>query len=102
MMKALASGEFDASAMEATVTPALRKQLAHWRSQIGVNLPPAALAGCLFAWTHLHGAVSLELSGHLGPEFQPADELFEAQMQQVLVLLGSPRSGKRSRAVPKR
>ncbi|HEX4865117.1 MAG TPA: TetR/AcrR family transcriptional regulator, partial [Acidimicrobiales bacterium] len=79
MMNALASGEFDASAMDATITPALRKRLQQWRAELGFNLPPAALAGCLFAWTQLHGAVSLELSGHLAPEFHPADELFDQQ-----------------------
>jgi AcrR family transcriptional regulator len=101
MMKALASGEIDASGMEATITPALRKRLQHWRAQLGINLPPAALAGCLFAWTQLHGAVSLELSGHLAPEFQPADDLFDQQMRQVLVLLGSPRPSKAPRPLPK-
>ena len=91
MMKALASGEFDARAMEGTVTPALRKRLQQWRAELGVDLPPEALAGCLFAWTQLHGAVSLELSGHLAPEFEPADDLFDQQMRQVSAILGPPR-----------
>jgi AcrR family transcriptional regulator len=94
MTNALSRGKLDASAMEGTITPALRKRLQRWRSELGVNLPPSALAGCLFAWTHLHGAVSLELSGHLDPQFQPADELFEQQMRQVLVALGSAPAGK--------
>jgi AcrR family transcriptional regulator len=98
MTKAVASGQFDTSAMEATITPALRKRLQQWRAEIGVDLPPAALAGCLFAWTHLHGAVSLELSGHLAPEFQPADELFDQQMRQVLTMLGSPHRNEDRRA----
>jgi AcrR family transcriptional regulator len=88
MVHALSSGEIDTSALDTTITPALRRRLEGWRNEIGFDLPPTALAGCLFAWTQLHGAVSLELSGHLAPEFQPADELFEQQMRQVLVVLG--------------
>lgn len=90
MIQAVAKGEFGPGGFEATISPGLRKRLQAWRAELGVNLPPAALAGCLFAWTHLHGAVSLELSGHLAPEFQPADELFDQQMRQVLVVLGAP------------
>ncbi len=93
MIKAVAGREFDPSAMEATITPAFRKRLQEWRTKLGFNLPPAALAGCMFAWMHLHGAISLELSGHLASEFQPADELFDQQMRQVLVVLGSPPPG---------
>lgn len=94
MMTAVATGEFDTRAMEATLTPGLRKRLQRWRTELGVPLSPTALAGCLFAWTHLHGAVSLELAGHLAPEFEPADELFEQQMRQVLVVLGSAPPGR--------
>jgi hypothetical protein len=31
----------------------------------------------------------LELFGHLPPQLQPADELFDYQMRQVLVVLGA-------------
>lgn len=87
MIRAVSAGDFDARAMEATISPALRHRLGQWRDELGFDLPPVALAGCLFAWTQLHGAVSLELSGHLAPEFHPADELFEQQMRQVSALL---------------
>lgn len=89
MVRAVSASGFDASAMEATMSPGLRQRLEQWRDELGFDLPPAALAGCLFAWTQLHGAVSLELSGQLAPEFQPADELFDQQMRVVSTLLGS-------------
>ena len=89
MLEGLEGGVFDPKAMEATITPALLKQLEDWRSEIGFDLPAAALAGCLFAWTQLHGTVSLELFGCLPPYFLPADELFDQQMRQVLVMLGA-------------
>lgn len=88
MMSGLARGQFDPNAMEETTTPGLRKRLGQWRAQLGFDLPPAALAGCLFAWTQLHGAVSLELFGHLPPQMLPADELFDQQMRQVVAVLG--------------
>ena len=89
MMSGLGRGEFDAKAMEATISRGLRQRLEQWRAELGLDLPPAALAGCLFAWTQLHGAVSLELFGHLPMQFQPADELFDQQMRQVLAVLGA-------------
>jgi hypothetical protein len=89
MSAGIARGELDPKAMAATVTPALRTRLERWRAELGFDVPAVALAGCLFAWTQLHGAVSLELFGHLPPQLQPADELFDYQMRQVLVVLGA-------------
>ena len=89
MSAGIARGELDPNAMAATVTPAMRARLERWRAELGFDVPAVALAGCLFAWTQLHGAVSLELFGHLPPHFQPADELFDYQMRQVLVVLGA-------------
>jgi AcrR family transcriptional regulator len=65
----------------------LRAKLRAWGAHEAGGLPPAALAGCLFAWTQLHGAISLELFGHMPPEVLPADELFEQQMRTVLHML---------------
>jgi AcrR family transcriptional regulator len=72
-------------------TPAARKlaaKLRRWGAQERYVLPPEALAACLFAWTQLHGAISLELFGHMPHEVMPADELFDQQMNQVLAVLG--------------
>jgi AcrR family transcriptional regulator len=74
-------------------TPGARRlaaKLRRWGAQEGYVLPPEALAACLFAWTQLHGAISLELFGHMPPEVLPADELFDQQMYQVLAVLGCP------------
>lgn len=87
MTRGVERGAFDAKAMAATTTPTLQRQLEEWQAELNVNLPPAALAGCLFAWTQLHGAVSLELFGHLPPHVLPADELFDHQMRQVVAVL---------------
>jgi AcrR family transcriptional regulator len=71
----------------------LRAKLRAWGMGEGQSLPPAALAGCLFAWTQLHGAISLELFGHMPEQVLPADDLFEQQMRQVLIALGRDRPG---------
>jgi AcrR family transcriptional regulator len=66
----------------------LRAKFRRWGSHEGEGLPPAALAGCMFAWMHLHGAITLELFGHIPTELRPADDMFDQQMRQVLVTLG--------------
>jgi hypothetical protein len=71
----------------------LRSRLRAWGMDEAPGLPPAALAGCLFAWTQLHGAISLELFGHMPEVLLPADDLFEQQMRQVLAAMGAQRSG---------
>jgi hypothetical protein len=53
-------------------------------------LPPAALAACLFAWNQLHGAIALEVFGHMPPQLTPLDDLFDYQMRQLLAALGCP------------
>ena len=72
----------------------LRAKLRAWGLGEGQGLPPAALAGCLFAWTQLHGAISLELFGHMPEQVLPADDLFEQQMRQVLTTLGCDGPGR--------
>lgn len=88
MVTGILRGELDGEAMEARLTPALRARLDDWRNELGHDLSPAALAGCLFAWAQLHGAVSLELFGHLPPQLHPGEELFDLQMRQVIDVLG--------------
>ncbi|HUJ67417.1 MAG TPA: TetR/AcrR family transcriptional regulator [Acidimicrobiales bacterium] len=68
--------------------PALRAKLALWGSTVDEELSPEALGACMFAWTQLHGAISVELFGHMPPDLMPADELFEYQMREVLRTIG--------------
>jgi AcrR family transcriptional regulator len=87
MLAALASGELDPADVPPLTAP-LRAQLAEWQVELGLPLAPEALAGCLFVWTQLHGAVSLELFGQLPGILLPADELFDQHMRAALVVLG--------------
>jgi AcrR family transcriptional regulator len=89
MIDAVQRGAIRPPALQGPGASKLRAKLRAWGMAEAPGLPPAALAGCLFAWTQLHGAISLELFGHMPEEVLPADELFEQQMRQVLVALGA-------------
>ena len=89
MLAGLASGQLNPAAMP-PLPPGLEGQLAEWQSHLGLPLPPSALSGCLFVWTQLHGAVSLELFGQLPALLVPADQLFEHHMRAALLTLGCP------------
>jgi len=78
----------------------LRAKFRRWRAHQGEELPPAALAACLFAWTQLHGAITLELFGHFPHELVPADDLFDHQMRQILTTLGAARPAALTRRAP--
>ena len=88
MIAGLASGELDPANL-LPLPPGLEPQLAEWQAHLGLPLRPADLAGCLFAWTQIHGAISLELFHQLPPWLMPADALFDQQLHSVLRVLGS-------------
>jgi AcrR family transcriptional regulator len=90
MITGLAVGVLHPPPLAAHVARKLGAKLRRWDAREGTGLPPDALGACLFAWTQLHGAISLELFGHVAPELMPADELFDQQMYQVLAVLGCP------------
>jgi hypothetical protein len=54
----------------------------------GVGDPVVALA--VVAYTHLLGAVSLELFGQFGPEATPAPDVFDYGLRVTAALLGLP------------
>jgi len=66
----------------------LRPKLQKWNDELGFQLPPEALGACMFVWAQLHGAISLELIGHMPPQLLPADDLFEHVMYEVLRTIG--------------
>jgi AcrR family transcriptional regulator len=91
MCDALAAGEIDTEKLQ-TATPApLRQQLADWRetTQEMTGLPDGALAACLIGYAQLHGAITLELTGRIPPQLQPA-ALFDLQMAYISGSLNAP------------
>ncbi len=88
MIDGLRSGMIEPPGLVGPDVPALGAKLAAWGCGVDEALSPEALGACMFAWTQLHGAISLEVFGHMPPELLPADELFEYQMQEVLRTIG--------------
>ncbi|MBO0732663.1 MAG: TetR/AcrR family transcriptional regulator [Acidimicrobiaceae bacterium] len=91
MIDGLQRGEFDTKKFAATTSRRLRTQFEAWELSRNIGLPPEAVGGCMFAWTHLHGAISLELFGQYPEELLPADDLFDQQMRHVLQALSKTR-----------
>jgi AcrR family transcriptional regulator len=89
MVACVESGRLVPPPLDPSIERKLVAKLRKWTGHAGEGLPPEALAACMLVWMQLHGAISLELFGHLPPVLVPADELFEQQMRQLLVLLGS-------------
>jgi AcrR family transcriptional regulator len=88
MIAGLRAGLIQPPPLAGADEPALRAKLALWGSTIDEELSPESLGACMFAWTQLHGAISVELFGHMPPDLMPADELFEYQMREVLRTIG--------------
>jgi AcrR family transcriptional regulator len=88
MIDGLSTGVIEPPGLVGSDVPALREKLAAWGCGVDEALSPEAVGACMFAWTQLHGAISLEVFGHMPPELLPADELFEYQMQEVLRTIG--------------
>jgi AcrR family transcriptional regulator len=88
MMAGLESGEVNPAPLTDPQAKALRVELLEWGRQVGMRLGPEALAACMLVWTQLHGAISLEVYGHMPAPLTPADALFEHQMREVLRSIG--------------
>ena len=64
---------------------ALDRQLVAWgRERWGEALPPGQLRRAILVWTRLHGLVSTELAGHLGPMGIDPELLFQAEIEEML------------------
>lgn len=90
MMKdAVDSGYVDVERMEALTAPQLRAQLSDWRRQTDgiADLPVGALAACMIGFAELHGAITLELIGHVPPQLTDADALFDLRMAHIATSL---------------
>jgi AcrR family transcriptional regulator len=88
MSAGLADGTLNPSRFAAQLTPELRSGLAAWGAKAAVAIPPEGMAGCMLAWTQLHGFLSLELFGHLPSVLGSPDPLFDQQMHDLLERLG--------------
>jgi AcrR family transcriptional regulator len=90
MKRGLEVGQVRPAPLAPTAGRKLRSKLSRWANDMGGELAPEALAACMFVWTQLHGAISLELFGHIPEQLMPADDLFDHLMHEVLRQLGCP------------
>jgi Tetracyclin repressor-like, C-terminal domain len=99
LASAAASGELTAGAA-APLTPGLAAQAERLSGLLGLrDVPPAALAGAVIAWTQLFGMISFELFGQFVGSFEPADELFARAVGELAALAGL--SERRARCSPR-
>ena len=89
MRGAVAAGEIDTERIEAATPASLRRQFVTWRDENdgSGHLPDGALAACIITYAQLHGAITLELIGHLPPELADHRALFDLQMVHAYAAL---------------
>jgi AcrR family transcriptional regulator len=89
MRDAVTAGAVDTGRIEAAIPAPLRAQLARWREALdgAGDLPDGALAACMVGYSQLHGAITLELAGHLPPQLTDRSALFDLQMAHTAAAL---------------
>jgi AcrR family transcriptional regulator len=85
MRNCVRHGDIDVPRLGEAMSPALREQFAAWRCAAdGVgDLPDGALAACMLTYSRLHGAVVLELMGHIPPQLTDHGALFDMEMEHT-------------------
>jgi hypothetical protein len=83
---AVAAGEIDTERIEAAIPASLRRQLATWRDG-GGDLPDGALAACMITYAQLHGAITLQLLGHVPPPLADYSALFDLEVVHAYAAL---------------
>lgn len=91
MRDCVSGGDVDVPYLEPAIPPGLREQFSAWRAADAlVGLPDAALAACMYCYSRLHGAIALELAGHLPLQLTDHDALFELEMRHTVEVLHRP------------
>ena len=74
---------------KAAIPASLRRQFATWRDEDGGvgDLPDGALAACMITYAQLHGAITLELLGHVPPPLADYSALFDLEMVHAYAAL---------------
>ncbi len=67
-----------------SVDDTMRPGLQEWSEHGGLGMPPAALTAALWYYAVLHGAIALELNGHLPPALLRNETLFVTALTAVV------------------
>ncbi len=84
MVDLVAAGAVDLERLEPGLSPDARTSFARWSSTLSTPLPPVALAVAIDCYSSLHGAIQLEVNGHLPPPVQGQEEIFSGTMRRVI------------------
>lgn len=85
MRNCVGHGDIDVPRLTEAMPAALCEQFAAWRGAAGDvgDLPDGALAACMLTYSRLHGAIVLELVGHVPPQLTDRDALFDMEMEHT-------------------
>lgn len=67
--------------------PALSEGIASWRKMSGIDMPDALLVLLMSGWARIHGAVLLELFGHLQPLLGSVEAFYRCELDAFAELL---------------
>jgi hypothetical protein len=92
-IRAYHTGELTIPAEYAVVPPQMSAAIEGWRRMSGIEMPEALLALLMTGWARIHGAVLLEMFGHLEPLVGDGEIFYRYQVDafaQRLGLAGRP------------
>jgi AcrR family transcriptional regulator len=87
------AGELTIPAEYQAVPPAMSEGIARWKRLSGIEMPDALLALLMSGWSRIHGAVLLELFGHLQPLVGDGRTFYQYELEafaQYLQIGGHP------------
>ena len=84
MADAVEQGLIDVSRLDGVLDSSMRRPLEQWSQHGGFALPAGALAGALWCYATLHGAIALEIHEHLPNTMLDNPMLFETAVRAML------------------
>lgn len=86
-LRAHQTGEMIIPAGYQTVPPAMAEGAAAWRGLSGIEMPDALLGILMSGWARIHGAVLLEIFGHLEPLVGAGGSFYRYELEAFADLL---------------
>lgn len=84
MVDLVVAGAVDLERLDPGLAPDARRGFERWSGSLSTPLPPAALAIAIDCYSSLHGAIQLEVNGHLPPPVEGEEEIFLGTMRRVI------------------
>lgn len=84
MIDLVAAGAVDLERLGPGLAPDARRGFERWSRELPTPLPPAALAVAIDCYSAMHGAIQLEVNGHLPPPLEGREDVFLGTMRRVI------------------